>query len=121
MIVTKTEIPDVLIIEPKLFGDQRGFFLETFQVERYQSHGIKGPFVQDNLSRSAHGVLRGLHLQKPNTQGKLVSVLDRFKPNIEPIWLVYPQTRHLTPTERAFVDLMAAQFRSRPPGRTVAT
>ena len=52
MIVTKTEIPDVLIIEPKLFGDQRGFFLETFQVERYQSHGIKGPFVQDNLSRS---------------------------------------------------------------------
>lgn len=75
MIVTETEIPDVLIIEPKLFGDQRGFFLETFQVERYQSHGIKGPFVQDNLSRSAHGVLRGLHLQNPNTQGKLVSVL----------------------------------------------
>src|SRR6516165_3355278 len=75
MIVTKTEIPDVLIIEPKLFGDQRGFFLETFQVERYQSHGIKGPFVQDNLSRSAHGVLRGLHLQNPNTQGKLVSVM----------------------------------------------
>jgi hypothetical protein len=75
MIVTETEIPDVLIIEPKLFGDQRGFFLETFQVERYQSHGIKGPFVQDNLSRSAHGVLRGLHLQNPNTQGKLVSVM----------------------------------------------
>src|SRR6516225_9850494 len=75
MIVTKTEIPDVLIIEPKLFGDQRGFFLETFQVERYQSHGIKGPFVQDNLSRSAQGVLRGLHLQNPTTQGKLVSVL----------------------------------------------
>ena len=46
-------------------------------------------------------------------QGKLVSVLDRFKPNIEPIWLVYPQTRHLTPTVRAFVDFMAAQFRSR--------
>src|ERR1700759_136516 len=75
MIVTKTEIPDVLIIEPKLFGDQRGFFLETFQVERYQSHGIKGPFVQDNLSRSAYGVLRGLHLQNPSAQGKLVSVM----------------------------------------------
>ena len=75
MIVTETEIPDVLIIEPKLFGDQRGFFLETFQVERYQSHGIKGPFIQDNLSRSAHGVLRGLHLQNPNMQGKLVSVM----------------------------------------------
>src|ERR1700749_5156007 len=75
MIVNKTEIPDVLIIEPKLFGDQRGFFLETFQVERYQSHGIKGPFIQDNLSRSAHGVLRGLHLQNTETQGKLVSAL----------------------------------------------
>jgi len=54
-------------------------------------------------------------------QGKLVSVLDRFKPNIEPIWLVYPQTRHLTPTVRAFADFMAAQFRSRPRGRTAAT
>src|SRR6478609_364023 len=60
MIMTQAEIPDLLIIEPKLFGDQRGFFLETFQVERYQSCGIKGPFIQDNLSRSAHGVLRGL-------------------------------------------------------------
>ena len=75
MIVTQTEIPDLLIIEPKLFGDQRGFFLETFQVERYQSCGIKGPFIQDNLSRSGRGVLRGLHLQNPNTQGKLVSVM----------------------------------------------
>ena len=48
MIVTETEIPDLLIIEPKLIGDQRGFFLETFQLERYQSCGIKGPFIQDN-------------------------------------------------------------------------
>jgi dTDP-4-dehydrorhamnose 3,5-epimerase len=75
MIVTKTEIPDLLIIEPKLIGDQRGFFLETFQLERYQSCGIKGPFIQDNLSRSERGVLRGLHLQNHNTQGKLVSVM----------------------------------------------
>jgi dTDP-4-dehydrorhamnose 3,5-epimerase len=75
MIVTQTEIPDLLIIEPKLLGDQRGFFLETFQLERYQSCGIKGPFIQDNLSRSGRGVLRGLHLQNPNTQGKLVSVM----------------------------------------------
>jgi DNA-binding transcriptional LysR family regulator len=52
-------------------------------------------------------------LQLCHAQGKLVSVLDRFKPKIEPIWLVYPQTRHLTPTVRAFVDFMAAQFRSR--------
>src|SRR5215470_8423211 len=75
MIVTTTDIPDLLIIEPKLFGDQRGFFLETFQVERYQAHGIKGHFVQDNLSRSARAVLRGLHLQNPRPQGKLVTVL----------------------------------------------
>ena len=75
MNVISTEIPEVLIIEPKLFGDQRGFFLETFQAERYAAHGIHGPFVQDNLSRSASGVLRGLHLQNPNAQGKLVTVL----------------------------------------------
>src|SRR5262249_28223396 len=54
-------------------------------------------------------------------QGRLVSVLDRFKPTIRPIWLVYPQTRHLTPTVRAFVDFMAAQFRPRSRGRTVDT
>ena len=75
MIVTQAEIPDLLIIEPKLSGDQRGFFLETFQTERYQSCGVRGPFIQDNLSRSGRGVLRGLHLQNPNTQGKLVSVM----------------------------------------------
>lgn len=75
MNVILTDIPDLLIIEPKLFGDARGFFLETYQFERYAEHGITRPFVQDNLSRSSRGVLRGLHLQNPNTQGKLVSVL----------------------------------------------
>ena len=75
MKVIPTEIPEVLIIEPKLFGDQRGFFLETFQAERYAAQGIRNAFVQDNLSRSARGVLRGLHLQNPKTQGKLVTVL----------------------------------------------
>jgi dTDP-4-dehydrorhamnose 3,5-epimerase len=75
MHVTTTAIPDVLIINPKLFGDQRGFFLETYQSTRYAAHGISRPFVQDNLSRSAYGVLRGLHLQNPMTQGKLVSVM----------------------------------------------
>jgi len=75
MQVIKTEIPDVLIIEPKMFGDQRGFFLETFQSERYVAAGLRQPFVQDNLSRSAYGVLRGLHLQNPKSQGKLVTVL----------------------------------------------
>ena len=67
----ETDIPDVLIIEPKLFGDQRGFFLETYQFERYAACGISRPFTQDNLSRSARGVLRGLHLQNPMAQGKL--------------------------------------------------
>jgi len=75
MNIIQTVIPGVMIIEPKLFGDHRGFFLETFQAERYALHGIRGPFVQDNLSRSARGVVRGLHLQNPSPQGKLSMVL----------------------------------------------
>ncbi len=75
MKIITTELPEVLIVEPNLFGDQRGFFLETFQCERYAAAGIKRPFVQDNMSRSSYGVLRGLHLQNPMTQGKLVSAM----------------------------------------------
>lgn len=75
MQVLTTELDGVLILEPKLFGDQRGFFLESYQFARYAAHGLTRPLVQDNLSRSSHGVVRGLHLQNPNTQGKLVSVL----------------------------------------------
>jgi dTDP-4-dehydrorhamnose 3,5-epimerase len=75
MNVIKTAIPGVLILEPKVLGDQRGFFIETFRADRYASLGLEGPFVQDNLSRSAYGVLRGLHLQNPRAQGKLVTVL----------------------------------------------
>jgi dTDP-4-dehydrorhamnose 3,5-epimerase len=75
MNVIATELPEVLIVEPKLFGDQRGFFLETYQFQRYVEAGIHRPFVQDNMSRSASGVLRGLHLQNPFTQGKLVSAM----------------------------------------------
>jgi dTDP-4-dehydrorhamnose 3,5-epimerase len=75
MDIIKTAIPGVLIIEPKIFGDARGFFLETFQAERYAAGGVAGPFVQDNLSRSARGTLRGLHFQNPKPQGKLVTVL----------------------------------------------
>jgi dTDP-4-dehydrorhamnose 3,5-epimerase len=75
MKVVATDLPEVLIIEPLLFGDQRGFFLETYQLRRYVEAGIVRPFVQDNLSRSSYGVLRGLHLQNPATQGKLVTVL----------------------------------------------
>jgi dTDP-4-dehydrorhamnose 3,5-epimerase len=73
--VINTDIHDVKIIEPKVFGDSRGFFLETFQIERYHEQvGISIPFLQDNYSRSYYGVLRGLHLQKNKPQGKLVRV-----------------------------------------------
>ncbi len=74
MKVIETALPGVLIIEPKVFGDARGFFIETFQVERYREIGITQPFVQDNHSRSQRGVLRGLHFQKTRPQGKLVRV-----------------------------------------------
>ena len=75
MNVIETAIPGVLIIEPKIFGDARGFFLETFHAKRYADIGIAQPFVQDNLSRSVRGSLRGLHFQHPRAQGKLVTVL----------------------------------------------
>lgn len=76
MKVTQTNIADVKIIEPNVFGDERGFFLETFQVDRYKELvGIEQPFVQDNHSRSSKGVLRGLHFQKTKPQGKLVRVV----------------------------------------------
>jgi dTDP-4-dehydrorhamnose 3,5-epimerase len=75
MNVVQTAIPEVIIIEPKVLRDDRGFFFEAFKADRYASYGVNGPFVQDNVSRSACGVLRGLHLQNPKCQGKLVSVL----------------------------------------------
>lgn len=76
MKVIETALPGVLIVEPKVFGDTRGFFLETFHQERYANIGIPAEglqFVQDNHSRSSKGVLRGLHFQLENPQGKLVS------------------------------------------------
>jgi len=76
MNVIDTKISDVKIIEPKVFGDHRGFFLETFQADRYRDQaGINLPFVQDNYSRSGKNVLRGLHFQKKKPQGKLVRVV----------------------------------------------
>lgn len=74
MEVTGVNIKDVLLIKPKVFGDERGCFVETWQQERYSSLGIIGPFVQDNHSRSSFGILRGLHFQRKYPQGKLVSV-----------------------------------------------
>jgi dTDP-4-dehydrorhamnose 3,5-epimerase len=75
MKVTPMRLPEVLLVEPQRIGDARGYFLETWQQERYRAAGIALPFVQDNLSRSAQGILRGLHLQHPNDQGKLVYVV----------------------------------------------
>ena len=76
MKVTSTPIPEVLIIEPKVFGDARGFFYESFNQKVFNEvTGLNETFVQDNLSRSSHNVLRGLHYQVQNSQGKLVQVM----------------------------------------------
>ena len=75
MKVVETSLPGVLVVEPKVFFDARGFFVETFNKERYAAYGIELDFVQDNLSFSSQGVLRGVHCQSPHSQGKLVTVL----------------------------------------------
>jgi dTDP-4-dehydrorhamnose 3,5-epimerase len=74
MNVIETTIAGLLIIEPKVFGDDRGFFMESWNADRFREAGLDLHFVQDNHSRSARGVLRGLHFQNPNPQGKLVRV-----------------------------------------------
>ena len=80
MKIAETKLSGVLIIEPKVFGDSRGFFKETYQAERYRETRIEYTFVQDNYSRSQKGVLRRLHFQITKPQGKLVScpILTRF-------------------------------------------
>lgn len=75
MNVVATDLPEVLLIEPSLAGDHRGFFMEIYQFTRYREAGIQPLFVQDSMSRSCRGVLRGLHLQNPLSQGKLVTTL----------------------------------------------
>lgn len=74
MEVVPTPIAGVLLIKPKIWGDARGYFVETWQQERYTAAGINLPFVQDNHSMSTYGILRGLHFQKTRPQGKLVYV-----------------------------------------------
>ncbi|WP_375760000.1 dTDP-4-dehydrorhamnose 3,5-epimerase [Corallococcus exercitus] len=92
MKVQTTELPGVLLLEPRVFGDSRGFFVETFHAQRYQDAGIPSAFVQDNLSRSVRGTLRGLHFQEPNGQGKLVQVLAGA------VWDVVVDVRKGSPT-----------------------
>lgn len=72
--VVETDLPGVLVVEPRVFGDERGFFFESFNAETFAAAGLPTAFVQDNHSRSQRGVLRGLHFQNPEPQGKLVRV-----------------------------------------------
>jgi dTDP-4-dehydrorhamnose 3,5-epimerase len=76
MNVLTCDIPGLLILEPQVFGDARGFFLETYNRRRYREAGIGADFVQDNVSFSRRGILRGLHFQNPKPQGKLLQVLQ---------------------------------------------
>lgn len=76
MKIIETKIPDVKLLEPQIFGDERGFFMETFRDEWFKQHVANRTFVQENHSKSVKGVLRGLHYQTENTQGKLVRVVS---------------------------------------------
>lgn len=76
MQVIKTKIPDVKVLEPKIFGDERGFFMETFREDLFRQQVADVTFVQDNHSKSTQGILRGLHYQLKQTQGKLVRVVS---------------------------------------------
>jgi len=76
MKITPTSIPDVLLIDPDVFGDARGFFMESWHAQKYAEQGLDVSFVQDNHSRSSRGVLRGLHYQLEQPQGKLVRVVS---------------------------------------------
>jgi len=92
MQVLTTPLEGLLVIEPRAFGDARGFFLETFHADRYEAAGIVDPFVQDNHSRSVRGTLRGLHYQQPHAQGKLMGVTRGE------IWDVAVDVRRNSPT-----------------------
>ena len=114
MRVHATGIPGVLLVEPAVHRDARGFFLESYHEPRYREAGIAGPFVQDNHSRSVRGTLRGLHGQSPGAQGKLVRAIEGE------IWDVAVDVRLGSPTFGRFVasELSAANFRQIyvPPG-----
>ena len=92
MKVVETELPGCLLLEPQVFGDERGFFYESFNHDKLAAHGLVPRFVQGNVSRSARGVLRGLHYQWPKPQGKLVSVLEGE------VWDVAVDIRRGSPT-----------------------
>lgn len=95
-----TELPGCCIVEPAVFGDARGYFYESFNAEKFAALGIDARFVQSNVSRSAKGVLRGLHYQWPNPQGKLVGVLEGE------VYDVAVDIRHGSPTFGRSVAVM---------------
>lgn len=90
--VIKTAIPDLVLIEPTVFGDERGFFMETYHKQEFFENGLTMEFVQDNHSKSKKGVLRGLHFQTQHTQGKLVRVIRGS------VWDVAVDLRKNSPT-----------------------
>jgi len=92
MKVVETNLPGCVVLEPQVFGDERGFFYESFNRDKLTAIGLPPHFVQGNVSRSARGVLRGLHYQQPKAQGKLVSVLDGE------VWDVAVDVRRGSPT-----------------------
>jgi dTDP-4-dehydrorhamnose 3,5-epimerase len=92
MNLIRTEISEVLVVEPKVFGDDRGFFFESYNAKSFEEFGLKRSFVQDNHSRSARNVLRGLHYQLGQPQGKLVRVVSGS------IWDVAVDIRRSSPT-----------------------
>ena len=100
MKVIETSLPGALVIEPQVFGDARGFFYESYNKAKWVEAGIDVNFVQFNVSRSARGVLRGLHYQWPNPQGKLVSVLEGE------VYDVAVDIRHGSPTFGRWVGAM---------------
>jgi dTDP-4-dehydrorhamnose 3,5-epimerase len=92
MKVIETDLPGCLVIEPQVFGDSRGFFFESFNSDKLAAHGLHPTFVQGNVSSSGQGVLRGLHYQWPNPQGKYVSILEGE------VWDVAVDIRRGSPT-----------------------
>jgi dTDP-4-dehydrorhamnose 3,5-epimerase len=110
----RTEIPGVIVVEPQVHRDARGFFVETYHFEKYKAGGIDVAFVQDNHSYSQHGTLRGLHAQHPRAQGKLVRTVEGE------IWDVAVDVRRGSPTygRHVGVSLSAENFRQLyvPPG-----
>ena len=101
----KTKIPDVILIVPKVFEDARGFFMETYKKEAFEKAGIKGEFIQDNHSKSTHGVLRGLHFQKnPYAQAKIVRCIRGV------IYDVAVDLRKNSPTFGKFVGAILSEY-----------